>query len=195
MTSTPTTEVAIIGGGAMGASTAYYLAKAGIRSTIIESEGIGNHRHPATTPAVSTRSPATDCPAHSPTSPMSPSICTPTSRRPSKTNPASHTTTRPSPSSPSHSTTPTSPKCTRPTTPSSQPTTASHPTGSTQPTSASMEPRLNPEAQRGLYTHGHCSLSGYEFTLALARAAERMGAEILQAGQRQYPASRPTATA
>ena len=41
MTSTPTTQVAIIGGGAMGASTAYYFAKAGIRSTIIESEGIG----------------------------------------------------------------------------------------------------------------------------------------------------------
>ena len=40
MTTTPTTDVAIIGGGAMGASTAYYLAKAGIRSTIIEREGI-----------------------------------------------------------------------------------------------------------------------------------------------------------
>ena len=40
MTATPTTQVAIIGGGAMGASTAYYLAKAGIRSTIIERDGI-----------------------------------------------------------------------------------------------------------------------------------------------------------
>ena len=37
---TTTSHVAIIGGGAMGCATAYYLAKAGISSTIIESEGI-----------------------------------------------------------------------------------------------------------------------------------------------------------
>ena len=37
---TPTSHVAIIGGGAMGCATAYYLAKAGVSSTIIESEGI-----------------------------------------------------------------------------------------------------------------------------------------------------------
>ena len=43
-----------------------------------------------------------------------------------------------------------------------------------------MEARLNPEAQRGLYAYGNAILSGYEFTLALARAAERMGAEIRQ---------------
>ena len=43
-----------------------------------------------------------------------------------------------------------------------------------------MEPRLNPEARRGLYAYGNAILSGYEFTLALARAAERMGAEIRQ---------------
>ena len=45
-----------------------------------------------------------------------------------------------------------------------------------------MEPRLNPEARRGLYAYGNAILSGYEFTLALARAAERMGAEIRQTG-------------
>lgn len=43
-----------------------------------------------------------------------------------------------------------------------------------------MEPRLNPEAQRGLYAYGNAILSGYDFTLALARAAERMGTEIRQ---------------
>ena len=43
-----------------------------------------------------------------------------------------------------------------------------------------MEPRLNHEAQRGIYAHGNAILSGYEFTLALARAAERNGAQIRQ---------------
>ncbi|MDP7588227.1 MAG: FAD-dependent oxidoreductase, partial [Dehalococcoidia bacterium] len=37
-----TTEVAIIGGGAAGCAVAYYLAKSGVRSTIIEREGVGN---------------------------------------------------------------------------------------------------------------------------------------------------------
>ena len=37
-----TTDVAIIGGGAAGCAVAYYLAQSGVRSTIIEREGIGN---------------------------------------------------------------------------------------------------------------------------------------------------------
>ena len=37
-----TTEVAIIGGGAAGCAVAYYLAQSGVRSTIIEREGLGN---------------------------------------------------------------------------------------------------------------------------------------------------------
>ena len=36
------TEVAIIGGGASGCATAYFLAKAGVKSTVIEREGIGS---------------------------------------------------------------------------------------------------------------------------------------------------------
>ena len=36
------TDVVIIGGGAAGCSTAYFLAKAGVKSTIIEREGIGS---------------------------------------------------------------------------------------------------------------------------------------------------------
>ena len=44
-----------------------------------------------------------------------------------------------------------------------------------------MEPRLNPDAQRGLYAYGNATLSGYEFTLALARAAEWGGAEVRHA--------------
>ena len=37
-----TTEVAIVGGGAAGCAVAYYLARSGVRSTIIEREGIGS---------------------------------------------------------------------------------------------------------------------------------------------------------
>ncbi len=37
-----TTDVAIIGGGAAGCAVAYYLAQSGVRSTIIEREGVGN---------------------------------------------------------------------------------------------------------------------------------------------------------
>ena len=43
-----------------------------------------------------------------------------------------------------------------------------------------MEPRLNPAAQRGIYAYGNAILSGYEYTLALARAAERNGTQIRQ---------------
>ena len=37
-----TTDVVIIGGGAAGCAVAYYLAQSGVKSTIIEREGIGN---------------------------------------------------------------------------------------------------------------------------------------------------------
>ena len=37
-----TTEVAIIGGGAAGCAVAFYLAQSGVKSTIIEREGVGN---------------------------------------------------------------------------------------------------------------------------------------------------------
>ncbi|HLF04573.1 MAG TPA: FAD-dependent oxidoreductase, partial [Dehalococcoidia bacterium] len=36
-----TTEVVIIGGGVAGCAVAYYLAQAGVKVTVIESQGIG----------------------------------------------------------------------------------------------------------------------------------------------------------
>lgn len=39
---TETTDVAIIGGGVAGCAVAFYLAQSGVKSTIIEREGVGN---------------------------------------------------------------------------------------------------------------------------------------------------------
>ena len=91
----------------MGASTAYYLAKAGIRSTIIERDGIATKAsgynagglNPLT--GYGLPGPLTDI--SNVTFDMHADLA-----RPSRRNPASHTTTRPSPLSASHSTTPTS---------------------------------------------------------------------------------------
>jgi glycine oxidase len=40
-----------------------------------------------------------------------------------------------------------------------------------------LEPGLSPEAIQGVYTHGNAALDSYLYTVALARAAERLGAE------------------
>jgi glycine oxidase len=41
-----------------------------------------------------------------------------------------------------------------------------------------LDSRISPEAIRGLYTYGNASLSGFEYTVALSRAAEGMGASV-----------------
>ena len=43
-----------------------------------------------------------------------------------------------------------------------------------------LEPRIIPAAERGLYAYGNATLLGYEYTLALWRAAERQGASLLE---------------
>lgn len=43
-----------------------------------------------------------------------------------------------------------------------------------------LEPRISPAADRGLYAYGNATLLGYEYTLALWRAAERQGASLLE---------------
>lgn len=43
-----------------------------------------------------------------------------------------------------------------------------------------LEPRISPAADRGLYAYGNATLLGYEYTLALWRAAERQGAALIE---------------
>jgi len=42
-----------------------------------------------------------------------------------------------------------------------------------------MEPRINPSAIKALYTYGNVSLTGYDYTMALCKAAEGMGASVV----------------
>ncbi len=175
---TDATEVAIIGGGAMGCSVAYYLAKAGIRSTIIESEGIASQASGYNAGGLNPLQgaglpgPLTDIAAVS--FQMHADLARPLEEESGveyhyKTIafvsvafedadvPAMQET---------HST-----------------FEAANGFSAHWLEAAELrrlEPRLSPEAQCGLYAYGNAVLSGYEYTLALARAAERMGAQVLQ---------------
>ena len=178
MTATSTTQAAIIGGGAMGCASAYYLAKAGIRSTIIESEGIGTQAsgynagglNPLT--GYGLPGPLTDISNvtfgmhadlaqtledesgvayHHKTIAMV-TVAFDDSDLPEMRE--THDIFEAADGFSAH--------------------------WLDAAELRQMEPRLNPEAQRGMYAYGNATLSGYEFTLALARAAERMGAEIRQ---------------
>ena len=173
------TEVAIIGGGAMGASVAYYLAKAGISSTIIESESIGTqasgYNAGGLNPLTGYGLPGPLSNISNVTFDMHADLA---QALEDESGVAYHHKTIAIVSVAFDDSD----------LPEMQQTHGAFQSADDRFTShwldsddlRQMEPRLNPEAQRGLYTHGHCSLSGYEFTLALARAAERMGAEVRQ---------------
>ena len=178
MTTTATTQVAIIGGGAMGCATAYYLAKAGVRSTIIEREGVGtqasgynagglNPLQGAGIPGALSDIAATTFGMHSELA----------QRLEDESGVEYH-----------HKTigfvTVAFDDSDLPEMRETHDIFEAADGFNAHWLDASelreMEPRLNPEAQRGLYAYGNSILSGYEFTLALASAAERMGAEIRQ---------------
>ncbi len=179
MTSTPTTQVAIIGGGAMGASTAYYLAKAGIRSTIIESDGIGTqasgYNAGGLNPLTGYGLPGPLTNISNVTFDMHADLA---QTLEDESGVAYHHKTIAIVSVAFDDSDLPEMRETHDAFQSADDRFTTHWLDAAD--LRSMEPRLNPEAQRGLYTHGHCSLSGYEFTLALARAAERMGAQIRQ---------------
>lgn len=41
-----------------------------------------------------------------------------------------------------------------------------------------LDSRINPDAIKGLYTYGNATLTGYDYTVALSKAAEGMGASV-----------------
>jgi glycine oxidase len=175
---TNSTQVAIIGGGAMGCAVAYYLAKAGIRSTIIESEGIAtqasgynagglNPLQGAGIPGTLSNIAAATFKMHSDLAQRLEdessieyhhktiafvTVAFDDSDIPEMQN--THDIFEAADGFNAH--------------------------WLDAAELRQLEPRLNPEAQRGMYAYGNAILSGYEFTLALASAAERMGAEIRQ---------------
>lgn len=178
MSTSPTTQVAIIGGGAMGCAAAYYLAKAGVRSTIIEREGIATQAsgynagglNPFTGYGLPGMLSAISDVSFRMHSDLAQSLEDESGVQYHHKTMAIVTVAFDDSDLPEMQQT--------------------HKVfEETDGFSAhwldasdlrAMEPRLNPEAQRGIYAYGNATLSGYEFTLALARAAERMGVEIRQ---------------
>ena len=175
---TPTSHVAIIGGGAMGCATAYYLAKAGVSSTIIESEGIAtqasgynagglNPLQGAGIPGPLSDLAATSFGMHNDLAQTlkdesgveyhHKTIAFVTVAFDDSDIPAMQETHDIFDAADGFN---------------------AHWLDASD--LREMEPRLNPEAQRGIYAYGNAILSGYEYTLALARAAERNGAQIRQ---------------
>ena len=173
------THVAIIGGGAMGCSAAYYLAKAGVQSTIIESEGIGSQAsgynagglNPLTgegIPGPLGEIAATSFAMHAELAQTleeesgveyhHKSIAFVTVAFDDSDIPGMQLTHDIFEGADGFN---------------------AHWIDAAE--LRQLEPRLNPNAKRGLYAYGNAIVSGYEFTNALARAAERMGAEIRQA--------------
>ena len=174
---TTTSHVAIIGGGAMGCSTAYYLAKAGITSTIIESEGIAtqasgynagglNPLQGAGIPGPLSNIAATTFSMHAD---LAQSL-------EDESGVAYHHKTIAFVTVAFDDSDLPAMQETHDTFEAAGDGFSAHWLDAAQ--LRELEPRLNPAAQRGIYAHGNAILSGYEFTLALARAAERNGAQI-----------------
>ena len=177
---TTTTQVAIIGGGAMGCATAYYLAKAGVRSTVIEREGIATqasgYNAGGLNPLQGAGIPGPLSDIAAATFGMHGDLA---QRLEDESGVEYHHKTIAFVTVAFDDSD----------LPEMQEThdifDAADGFNAHWLDAAElreMEPRLNPEARRGLYAYGNAILSGYEFTLALARAAERMGAEIRQTG-------------
>ena len=174
---TTTTQVAIIGGGAMGCATAYYLAKAGVRATIIESEGIATQASGYNAGGLN---PLTGYGLPGPLSAISDvsfrmhadlaqTLEDESGVRYHHKTMAIITVAFDDSDLPEM----------QDTYDLFEAADGFNAHWLDAADLRKMESRLNPEAQRGLYAYGNATLSGYEFTLALARAAERMGARIL----------------
>ena len=172
------TEVAIIGGGAMGCATAYYLAKAGVSSTIIESEGIATQASGYNAGGLNPLQgagipgPLSDIAAKSFSmhAALAQSLEDESGVRYHHKNIAFVTIAFDDSDIPHM----------QETHDIFEAADGFNAHWLDAADLRKMEPRLNPEAQRGIYAYGNATLSGFEFTLALARAAERNGAQALQ---------------
>lgn len=175
---TSTTQVAIIGGGAMGCAAAYYLAKAGVRSTIIESEGIATQAsgynagglNPLTGYGLPGPLSAISDVSFSMHADLAESLEEESGVQFHHKTMAIVTVAFDDSDFPEM----------RDTLEVFEAADGFSAHWLDADDLRKMEPRLNTDAQRGLYAYGNATLSGYEFTLALSRAAERMGAEIRQ---------------
>ena len=175
---TSTTEVAIIGGGAMGCAVAYYLAKAGVSSTIIESEGIATQASGYNAGGLNPLQGAGIPGALSDIAAKSFSMHADLAQTLEDESGVEY----------HHKTiafvTVAFDDSDLPEMQETHDIFEAADGFSARWLDAAelreMEPRLNPEARRGIYAYGNAILSGYEFTLALSRAAERMGARVRQ---------------
>lgn len=176
----PTTDVAIIGGGAAGCAVAYYLAKAGVKSTLIEREGIAAHASgynagglnplqgyglPGPLSALAAESfrmhadLAEALPAESGVEYHYKRIEMLTAAFSDEDIPPMQETLDIFQAADGGF--------------------AAHWLDADE--LRRMEPRISPKATRGLYAYGNASLLGYEYTLALWSAAERAGATLTAA--------------
>ena len=174
----PTTDVAIIGGGAAGCAVAYYLAKAGVKATLIEREGIAAHASgynagglnplqgyglPGPLTALAAQSfrmhadLAHTLPAESGVEYHYKRIAMLTAAFTDEDIPPMQETLDIFQAADG----------------------GFEARWLDADELRQMEPRVSHEALRGLYAYGNASLLGYEYTLALWRAAERAGATLL----------------
>lgn len=172
-----TTEVAIIGGGAAGCATAYYLAKAGVKATIIEREGIGSQASGfnagGLNPLQGAGIPGPLAALASESFKMHQDLA---ERLPQESGIPIHFKTLTMidvafDGAELHDMAETLAIFEA----------ADGFSAHWMETSdlLDLEPRLNPAAIKGLYTHGNASLTGYDYTMALCKAAEGMGASVI----------------
>lgn len=172
----PRTDVAIIGGGAAGCATAYYLAKAGVRATIIEREGISSQASGTNAGGLN---PLQGAGIPGPLGPLAAESFELHRGLAQSLQEESGTEFHP------RTVTMVRVAFDESELPDLQEALRIYERA--EGFSArwleteeilKLDSRINPEAIQGLFTHGDASLSGFEYTVALSRAAERMGASV-----------------
>ncbi|MCI0795331.1 MAG: FAD-dependent oxidoreductase [Chloroflexi bacterium] len=172
-----TTEVAIIGGGAAGCATAYYLAKAGVKATIIERDGVGSQASGFNAGGLN---PLQGAGIPGPLGPLAAESFRMhlelAERLPEESG------------VPIHFKTLTMVNVAFDESELRDMSETLEIFEAAEGFSAhwmetsellELEPRINPAAIKALHTHGNASLTGYDYTLALCKAAEGMGVKVI----------------